>query len=96
MTTTDQPVAYVVQADRHSDLCQWLRMNGIRTSDVPYSAQLLVASDESGYWTIRREEYLRNQAGQVYVDPLTGDPAVRSVMSELMFDPPMHWLVPHV
>lgn len=92
---TDSAIWVSLTDLRKKELRLWLRMNGIDPANVPVESSVMLAENGPENWEIWYEEYLRDDSGNVMLDP--GDPGSAYVDEQavaLVIDPPMEWLVP--
>lgn len=82
---------------RKYEIRLWLTLNEISPRNIPIESTVYVTENPDGEWEIHYEAYLRTEDGRIQVDPDNPKEAfVEDRISPMLFDPPMHWLVPVV
>lgn len=82
----------LVHENRHEDLRQWLRTNGIDPGVVPVGEEITIEPlTFGGDRAIHYTAYLRNAEGHFYRDEDTDGPAQEPRLMPLVVDPPPQW-----
>lgn len=80
-------------AQRHGELLNWLRDNGIEPNDVPGDSTVSIAPTDNGH-VINHTVFLRDDAGRHYKDSGTGDIAQERRATPLTVPLPDTWPQP--
>ncbi|MEV4975579.1 hypothetical protein [Streptomyces scopuliridis] len=62
---------------RREAVCSWLRANDIDPRNVPEETELRVTTEADGQRTIHYTAFVRDQSGNILVDPNDGNEAWR-------------------
>ncbi|MFC8124652.1 hypothetical protein [Streptomyces sp. NPDC057302] len=83
----------VACSERRSELCDWLRANGVDPTAVPVGEDVTIEPlTLGGERAIHYTVLLRNAEGHFYRDEDTDGAAQAACMVPLVAQPPPHWL----